>query len=68
MMAVDSKDRARINMNVIDLMISGASYIMNKLTHHGMLENLKSSPKCILTQQIFNTCIFESPFWVTTEY
>ena len=39
-----------------------AHYVINKLTPHGMSKNLKISLKLMLTQQTFETCMFQVPF------
>ena len=33
-----------------------------------MSKSKKCSPKLILTQQTFDTCIFQFPFWLPNEY
>ena len=39
-----------------------AHYVINKLTPHGMSKIQKFSPKFMLTQQTFDTCMFQFPF------
>ena len=36
-----------------------AHYVINKLTPHGMPKIQKFSPKFMLTQQTFDTCMFQ---------
>ena len=45
-----------------------AHYVINKLTPHGMPKIQKISPKFMLTQQTFDTCMFRFPFQVPIEY
>ena len=45
-----------------------AHYVINKLTPHGMPKIQKFSPKFMLTQQTFDTCMFQFPFYVPIEY
>ena len=45
-----------------------AHYVINKLTPHGMSKIQKFSPKFMLTQQTFDTCMFQFQFQVPIEY
>ena len=44
------------------LIMKLAHYVINKLTPHGMPKIQKISPKFMLTQQTFDTCMFQFPF------
>ena len=44
-----------------------AHYVINKLRPHGMPKIEKFSPQFMLTQQTFDTCMFQFPFLVPIE-
>ena len=43
-------------------MLKLAHYVINKLTPHGTSKNQNFSTKFMLTQQTFDTCMFQFPF------